>query len=123
VHGRRWLLLALTALGVLSALVLAATPRNAPIAVLVAVAGLAGFALVGYQGHWVTMIAESAGPERVGAATGFAVTFVLVAVMVTPPLCGFVADAADTYRAIWVVLAGLLALAFVPAMLVREVQH
>jgi len=33
---------------------------------------------------------------------------------------GLVADLAGTYRAIWVVLSGLLALAFIPAVLVHE---
>ncbi len=85
-----------------------------------AVALFAGLALVGFQGLWVTMLAEAAPPDRVGATTGFAITFVTCAVTLTPPLFGLVADLAGTYRAIWAVLAGLLALAFIPASLVHE---
>ena len=77
-------------------------------------------ALIGYQGLWVTMIAEAAGPERVGAATGFAVTFIVATLAASPPLYGLVADLAGTYRAIWAVLACVLACSFVPALLVRE---
>ena len=66
------------------------------------------------------MVAEAAGPQRVGAATGFAITFVTVSIAASPPLYGAVADAAGSYRAIWAVLAGVVALAFVPAALVRE---
>lgn len=118
--GRKPLLLVLTAFGLLGALLLAATPGHAPVWLLAAVAAFAGVGLVGYQGLWVTMIAEAAGPRRVGAATGFAVSFTTVSIALSPPLYGAVADAAGTYRAIWVALACVLALAFVPALLVRE---
>jgi MFS family permease len=119
-RGRKPLLLLVTAVGLSSALLLFAVPRSAPIGVFVLVAALAGLALIGYQGLWITMVAEAAGPERVGAATGFAITFVVTAVALTPPLFGFVADQAHTYRAIWGVLACVLALAFIPAAMVRE---
>ncbi len=119
-HGRKPLLLLLTGVGLAGALALLAIPRSAPVWTLAAVAVLAGLGLIGYQGVWVTMVAEAAGPQRVGAATGFAVTFVTLSIAASPPLYGAIADAAGTYRAIWAVLAGLLALAFVPAALVRE---
>jgi MFS family permease len=119
-HGRKPLLLVLTGTALLSALVLLATPRSAPVGVLVAASALAGLALIGYQGLWVTMIAEAAGPHRVGAATGFAVTFVVASVAVTPPLYGLVADVFGTYRAVWGALSIVLALAFIPALLVEE---
>jgi len=60
-RGRKPLLLVLTAVGLLGALLLLATPRTAPTGVLVGVAAVAGLALIGYQGLWVTMIAEAAG--------------------------------------------------------------
>jgi predicted MFS family arabinose efflux permease len=119
-RGRKPLLLVLTAVGLLGALLLLATPRSAPAGVLVVVAAVAGLALIGYQGLWVTMIAEAAGPQRVGAAMGFAVTFVTVSIAASPPLYGLVADATGSYRAIWAALAGVLALAFVPAAFVHE---
>jgi MFS family permease len=119
-RGRKPLLLVLTGAGLAGSLLLLATPRSAPTAVLALVAAFVGLALIGYQGLWVTMVAEAAGPERVGAATGFAITFVTMSIALSPPLYGAVADAAGTYRAIWAALAGVLALAFVPAALIRE---
>jgi len=119
-RGRKPLLLVLTAACLAGALLLFALPHNAPDAVVVAVAGFAGLSMIGYQGLWVTMIAEAAGPERVGAATGLAVTFVTAAIAVSPPFYGLVADLAGTYRAIWAVLAVILGVAFVPALLIRE---
>lgn len=119
-RGRKPLLLVLTAAGLLGALLLLVTPRSAPLGVLFAISAVAGLGVIGFQGLWVTMVAETAGPERVGAATGFAITFVTAAIALSPPLYGLVADAAGTYRAIWAVLAGVLTLAFVPALLIRE---
>lgn len=119
-RGRKPLLLAVNLGGVTGALLLWAVPPSAPVVVLVAVAVLAGLTLIGYQGLWVTMVAEAAGPERVGAATGFAITFVGLAIALSPPLYGLVADLAGTYRAIWLVLSGVVALALIPASLIEE---
>jgi MFS family permease len=119
-HGRKPLLLVLNAAGLLAALALLATPASAPTAVFALAAAFAGFALIGYQGLWITMVAELAGPRRVGAATGFAVTFVQTAIALTPALYGLVADLAGSYRAVWAALSCVLLLAFVPASLVRE---
>ena len=83
------------------------------------IVAVAGLALIGYQGLWITMIAEVAGPERVGAATGFAITFVPSRSRQSAAL-RLVADIAGTYRAIWAVLAAVLVVAFVPAALVHE---
>jgi MFS family permease len=119
-HGRKPLLLVLTGVGLAGALVLLALPFSAPVAVLAVVAAFVGLGLIGYQGLWITMVTEAAGPQRVGAATGFAVSFSNVSIALTPPLYGAVADAAGSYRAIWAALSVVLALAFVPALLVRE---
>ena len=107
-------------MALIGSLLMFAVPRTAPIALIGVIVAIAGLALIGYQGLWITMIAEVAGPERVGAATGFAITFVSSAIALSPPLYGLVADLTGTYRAIWIVLAAFLAIALVPAMLVRE---
>jgi MFS family permease len=119
-HGRKPLLLVLTGACLVAALALFLAPRSTPTAVLAALGVLAGLTLIGYQGLWITMVAEVAGPERVGTATGFAVTFVTVAIALSPPLYGLVADVAGSYRAIWAALSAVLALAFIPALLIRE---
>ena len=118
--NRKTFLLAINVVGVVGAVLLFAIPRSAPLALIGATVALAGLALIGYQGLLITMIAEVAGPERVGAATGFALTFVSGAIALSPPLYGFVADVAGGYRAIWAVLAVVLTAALVPAALVHE---
>ena len=119
-RGRKPLLILLTLVALLAALLLFALPRTAPTGIWVVVAAVAGFALIGFQGLWVTMIAEAAGPARAGAATGFGITFVAAGIAASPPLYGLVADVAGTYRAIWAALAVVLACSLVPAALVRE---
>jgi MFS family permease len=121
-HGgsRKAYLLTINVVGLIAALLLFVVPPTAPIAVIGLIVALAGVALIGYQGLWITMIAEVAGPERVGAATGFAITFVAGAIAASPPLYGLVADLTGTYRAIWAVLAAVLVVALLPAALVRE---
>jgi MFS transporter, ACS family, aldohexuronate transporter len=118
--GRKPLLLTMNAMGLVTALAMLATPRSAPITVYVVLAALAGFAMIGYQGLWITALAEAAGPRRVGAATGFALTFTQTAIALTPPVFGFVADQAGSYRAVWGALSIVLALALVPGSLVHE---
>jgi predicted MFS family arabinose efflux permease len=119
-RGRKPLLLLLNASGLVAAVAMLVTPRSAPLGVFVVLAALAGFALIGYQGLFITLLAEMAGPRRVGAATGFAVTFVQSSIALTPPLYGLVADISGSYRAVWAVLVVALLLALVPAMLIRE---
>jgi MFS family permease len=119
-RGRKPLLVVLTLACFVSALALFAVPDGAPRALLVIVAIVAGLSLIGYQGLWVTMVAEAAGPNRVGAATGFAITVVTVSIALSPPFYGLVADLAGTYRAIWAALAVVQAVALIPALLVRE---
>jgi predicted MFS family arabinose efflux permease len=117
-RGRKPMLIRLTGVAFLAALLLFAMPRSAPLAVWGVVAALAGLALIGFQGLWITMISEAAGPDRAGAATGFGITFVAFSIAASPPLYGLVADLAGSYRAIWAALALVLAVAFIPALLV-----
>jgi MFS family permease len=119
-HGRKPLLVLLNALCFGSALLLLAVPGSAPFPVFVAVAVVAGLGLIGWQGLWITMLAEAAGRDRVGSATGFAGTFTIGMSAVAPTLFGLLADVSGTYRSIWVALSIVLVLAFVPAFAIRE---
>ena len=119
-RGRKPLLILLTLVAMVAALLLFVLPRSVPVGVWVVVAALAGFALIGFQGLWVTMIAEAAGPARAGAATGFGITFVAAGIAASPPLYGLVADLTGSYRAIWAALAIVLAFALIPAAFVHE---
>jgi predicted MFS family arabinose efflux permease len=117
---RRPLLLVITALALVAALALVVLPGRASLALLAVVALVAGLSLIGYQGLWLTTVAELGGPSRAGEVMGFGLMFIAVAAVLSTPLYGLVADLAGDFSAIWVALAGVLAVAFVPAALLRE---
>jgi MFS family permease len=119
-HGaRRPALVAITLLAIGVSLLLAWLPGRVGFAGLLPVAFLAGVTMMGWNGLWVMAVAELAAPGRRGAEVGFGLTFVAVATVVAPPLFGLVADAGG-YSMAWLALAGLLALALVPASFVRR---
>ena len=75
---------------------------------------------MGWNGIWVMVVAELASPARRGAELGFGLTFLALAIVVWPPLFGFIRDATGSYTASWLALTGVLALGVVPAALVRQ---
>jgi MFS family permease len=117
--GRKPFLLLLTGVGIAGVAALWAIPSSAPLPVLAVVVAVAGLGVIGFQGMFITMIADAAGPAHVGAATGFAVTFVQMTLVVSIPLYGLVADHLG-YHAVWGALTCVLAVAALPAVLVRE---
>jgi MFS transporter, ACS family, hexuronate transporter len=122
-HGRKPLMFVVTGVGLLASLLLLAVPGSAGIGVFIALAGLAGLAVIGFQGLLVTMVAEAAGPVRVGAATGIMATAAQISIFVSPPLYGLVADITGSYRSIWAALAVVIGVSLVPAILIREHEH
>ena len=71
--------------------------------VAIVAAAVAGFCLIGWQGLWVAMVSELAPEGRAATAVGFALMFTSVGIIVWPPLLGFAADAAGSFRWSWVV--------------------
>jgi sugar phosphate permease len=119
-RGRKPLLLALTAAGFAAVGLFWALPASTPAGVTAVVVALVGVGVIGFQGLMIAMIADAAGPENMGAATGWSVTFVQLTVVVAAPLYGLAADSSGSYHTIFAALTAVLALAFVPAALIRE---
>lgn len=120
-RGRRKpLLVAITCAGATTALSLALLPRNAPYLAIGGCALAAGLSLIGWQGLWMTAISELAGPVRVGAISGFGLTFVAAATAVAAPFYGSIADVSGTLRATWLVLAIVILAALVPLAMLDE---
>jgi sugar phosphate permease len=118
--NRRPLLALITCAGLISAFALAALPGAVPLPVLLAVTFVAGASLLGWPGLWITLVCELGGPSRAGAATGFSLTFVTFASFVSPPVYGLVIDVTDSFRAMWLALAGVLVASLLVLRLVRE---
>ena len=120
-HGRRRpLVLFISFSACLSFAILAALPRATPIGVYAVVTFIGGMAMLGWQGIFVVSISEIAGPEHAGRATGFALGWVSMGIVVGPPLYGLLADLAGDLRVVWIACATACALALVPAFLLRE---
>jgi len=119
-HGRKPLMFVVTGVGLLSSLLLLVVPGSAGIGVFVVLAGVAGLAVIGFQGLLVTMVAEAAGPLRVGAATGIMATAAQVSIFASPPLYGLVADLTGSYRSVWAALAIVIGVSVVPALMIHE---
>jgi predicted MFS family arabinose efflux permease len=114
----RWLFALLSLVGAACTATLALTSTGN--LVFLAVIGLiAGLSINGWQGIWISRLTELAGIERAGTATGFSLTFLGVALTLSTPVYGAIADASGSLRASWIgatamlVLAGL-AVTFVP---------
>ena len=119
-RGRKPLLLALTAAGCAAVAVFYALPPSTPTGLTAVTVALVGVGVIGFQGLMIAMIADAAGPANVGAATGWSISFIQLAVVISAPLYGLVADWSGSYHTIFAVLTAVLALSFIPAALVHE---
>ena len=83
------------------------------VAILTVVLGvvclIAGATLIAWQGIWNALLSELAPDHAVGTAIGFGLTFTNVAIVLWPPLFGWIADRSGSFRLSWLVLAGALA--------------
>lgn len=77
------------------------------------VVAVLGLALVGWNSAYHALVAEQAGPGRIGKASGDALVFVFAGAVVMPPLLGLLADALDSWRWLWGVDAAVVAVASV----------
>jgi sugar phosphate permease len=71
---------------------------------------LVGFANIGWNGVYMTLVAESAPSGRIGRVSGSSLRVVFAGAVVVPPLIGLVADHAG-WRAAWLSARALAALA------------
>ena len=69
-----------------------------------------GFANIGWNGVYMTLVAESAPSGRIGRVSGRALRVVFAGAVVVPPALGLVADRAG-WRAAWLGACALAALA------------
>lgn len=99
----------MTAGGCACALLFAAQPAGVPAVLLVLLCLVAGATLIAWQGIWNALLSELAPAHAVGTAIGFGLTFTNVAIVLWPPLFGWIADRSGSFRLSWLGLAGALA--------------
>ena len=91
-----------------------------PIWVLTLVVLILGFTAVGHQGVGLSLLAEVAGKECAGTASGFSQSFYFLGVVAMAPLFGFMVDIFGTYTKAWMGLAMFSFIASCVVSLVKE---
>jgi MFS family permease len=109
VSGRRVeVLLVMAAVQVVALEFLALVPVSAAAWPMV---GLAGLSVVGWNGAFYGLVAERAGPGRIGLVTGRTLVLIFAGSVVFPPLLGALVDAVNSWRPLWALCGGLVAIA------------
>jgi ACS family hexuronate transporter-like MFS transporter len=93
------------------AFALAGGPWPTPLLVVVAVA--LGASAIGWNGVYLTVLAEIAGPSAIGTVTAVGLLVTNIGLVSGPPVFGWIVDLTGSYRWAWLAIAATSALAAV----------
>ncbi|MEZ5100042.1 MAG: MFS transporter [Thermoleophilia bacterium] len=71
-----------------------------------AVLVVAGITTIGWNGAYHALVADRAGPGRIGRATGDTLVFIFSGTVALPPLLGLAVDAGGSWTPMWAIGAG-----------------
>jgi nitrate/nitrite transporter NarK len=117
---RRPALLVVGLLAGLMTLGLALMSPDTPFFAIAGIVTLLGLSLQGWNGLTHTFVLEQAGPRVAGVAVGMTNSAGFLGVMLLPPVFGAVVDWTDSYRPAWIMLTGLILVALVSIVSIRE---
>jgi MFS family permease len=117
---RRLTLLIVTAVGISSILAISWLPPASSVLVLGAAAVGFGLSINGWQGIWVTSVVEIAGPARAGTALGYGQLALQIGTVAGPAFVALVAENTGGFGVAWPLLAGAMAVASVPLVILRS---
>ncbi|HBQ29157.1 MAG TPA: hypothetical protein DD719_07215 [Desulfotomaculum sp.] len=80
---------------------------------------LFGFTAIGYNAVFLTLVAEVAGKENSGKATGLSLTIAYLGAIFGPPVFGLIVDFTHAYLVAWLIFGGVLALATLSTIFYR----
>lgn len=106
--SRRAALMVVSLVGAAGVLLLAWLPPSAPFLIVVAAVIVAGGSVVGWNGVWVTMLAEVAPPGLQARSIAAGLMINQPAILVGPWVFGLFVDATGSYELAWTGLAVLL---------------
>jgi sugar phosphate permease len=107
-------------IAMLGTLLLGWLPRDVPLVWLGLLAVGLGFSAISWQGNWVALVSELAGPAAQGRTVGLSMTLTFLGVAVGPPLVGYLVDRSGSWPLAWTFLAGVLGVGTLLVAAVRE---
>jgi len=91
-----------------------------PIWLIVILVFLFGFCAIGWNGIYLTLVAEFAGEDRVGMYTGISLSIAFLGVLFGPPLFGYIVDVTESYSCAWFIFSIIIGLTTLFVTLIRE---
>ncbi|MBT2686914.1 MFS transporter [Bacillus sp. ISL-47] len=79
---------------------------------LAPIIALFGFSAAGFNGIWMNLASELVPPEKAGISSGISLTMGSTAVIIVPPLFGFLVDFTGDFMAGWLLITGLMVMVF-----------
>ena len=76
--------------------------------------------MIGWNGIFLTLVAEIAGSDRAGTATGISLSIGFLGILLGPPAFGYLVDKTGSYSAAWFLFFLMAALATSLMGFVRE---
>ncbi|MCC7106567.1 MAG: MFS transporter [Chloroflexi bacterium] len=116
-------LILVQSLAIAAAFVLFFMPAGSSLAVLLVGCAFVGTTMTGWNPIGLALVAESAGREGAGGATGFDTVVLNSVTVLLPPLFGSMIDATGSVRSVWLAAALALALGILTTSRVREAER
>lgn len=118
--SRRATLVAVTAAAAVTSLLFGWLPASASIPAVAAVALLFGACALGWNGVYITLLAELARPGYQARGITVGMTVTQIGIVLGPALFGLLVDSTKSYRLVWALLGCALGLAAITFLYVRE---
>lgn len=94
-----------------------------PIWAVVVLVFFFGFCAIGWNGMYLTWVAELAGKDRAGVATGISLSIGFLGVFFGPPFFGYIVDQTHSYSYAWLIFSLMIGLTTLFMGLVHEPTH
>lgn len=84
---------------------------------------ISGFCMIGWNGMYLTLVAELAGRDRAGMATGVSIFIGSLGMVLGPPFFGYIVDLTKSYSYSWFIFSIMIGLATPCLRWVREPRY
>lgn len=117
---RKPILVGVSLLAVVTALAMGLTGAGTPLVVIAPLCALLGLSLLGWNGLYITVIAESVPVRAAATALGAGLTVTNMGSFLVPPAFGLLIDITGSYTIFWFALAAWISIGALLVMLVQE---